>query len=338
MARIFIQAALVGLLALAAGCASTRSDGDKEPKVPPRITYNMPLEEALKAGIDFGGTTGQHVRKLVSKRKEWGPAEKYLIEAIRDGVLRYESTQLINSVMLYLAGPVKPSDALFQKLVESPRPLARQLGWQMAAALPGKVMRGAIEREMSRALVEGEETELLIPSMAQAVQSNRMTSAYTAVRQGLMATGHEDFATAMSVLDPTRASSDFIDYLALCPPEELRQLSVSSVNVYAATVALSHLIKMPPSSGHPRLEIAFYYAISRNTGLSDLGASFVDALAVRDQRGLAISLSRLPPWAQVAYIENARRNMSPTRRVFLSELKKASPQAEVAEELGEFKL
>ena len=153
-----------------------------------------------------------------------------------------------------------------------------------------------------------------------------------------MTLGNEEFAISMATLDPVRASSDFLDYLALCPPDELRQLSVSSVNVYAATVALNHLIKSPPSVGHPRLDTAFYYSISRNPGLGDLGASLVDVLASRDQRGMAIALSRLPVWTQVAYIENARRNMSSTRRVFLSELKRTSPQAEVSEELGEIKL
>ena len=110
------------------------------------------------------------------------------------------------------------------------------------------------------------------------------------------------------------------------------------MNVYAATIALNHLIKSPPSMGHPRLEVAFYYAISRNPGLGELGASLVDVLAMKDQRGMAITLSRLPTWAQIAYIENVRSNMSATRRVFLSELKKTSPQSEVAEELGEIKL
>lgn len=338
MAIISRLAFLVSVAAAAVSCASTGAQDPKEVKAPPQITHDMPLDDAVRAGIEFGGDTARSVRKLITKRKEWPKAEKLLADSIGDNVTKYESPQLVNAVMLYLAGPVKPSAELFQKLTESGRPLARQLAWQMAASIPGKTMRQAIEREMNRALMDGDDSDILIPQMAIAVQSNRMTSAYTIVRQGLMSVGHEDFAAAMSTLDPSRASLDFIDYLATCPPEELRQLSVSSVNVYAATVALNHLVKMPPPSGHPRLEAVFYYAISRNPGLSDLGAQLIDTLATQDQRGLAIMLSRLPTWAQVAYIETARRNMTPTRRVFLSELKMVSPQAEVAEELGEIQL
>ena len=153
-----------------------------------------------------------------------------------------------------------------------------------------------------------------------------------------MTVGHEEFASAMVILDPTRASDDFIEYLSTCPPEELRQISVSSINVYSATVALNHLIKSPPVANNARIEVVFYYAISRNSGLAELGTKLVDILAVKDQRGMAITLSRLPTWAQVAFIETSRRSMTPTRRVFLSELMRVSPQAEVADELGEFQL
>ena len=101
------------------------------------------------------------------------------------------------------------------------------------------------------------------------------------------------------------------------------------------SLELTHLSKNLPAQGHPKLEVLFYYSISRNPGLSDLASSVIDALCQRDQKSMAIMLSRLPTWAQVAYIENARRNMSPSRRVFLGELKKTSPQAEVSDELGE---
>lgn len=319
-------------------CTTTEKPETVEAKVAPQITRDMKLEDALNAAIEFGGDTARDVRRLITKRKQWPLAEKFLAEAIRDGIIKYDNSQLINVTMTYLSGPVQPSAALFQKLVESGRPLARELAWQMAAALPGKTMRGAIERELNRALLEGEDADILLPQMATAVQSNRMVSAYTLVRRGLLTKGNEEYASAMAVLDPERASFDFIDYLALCPPEELRQMTVTSINVYAATIALQHLIKLAPPEGHPRIEIVFYYAISRNPGLSELGTSLADVLAMKDQRGTAIAMTRIPTWAQIAFIESARRTMNPTRRVFLSELKKISPQAEVAEELSEIQM
>ncbi|MCX6119871.1 MAG: hypothetical protein NT027_20240, partial [Proteobacteria bacterium] len=188
-------------------------------------------------------------------------------------------------MMLYVSGPVTPSSNLFRKMMESERPLARQLAWQMAAALPGKNMQKNIEREINRSLIEGEERELLVPQMASAVQANRMVTAYTLVRQGLMETGHEDFATAMTVLNPDKARSDFLEYLAICPPEELRQISVSSINVYSANIALAHLAKNPPTVGHPKLEVLFYYSISRNPTLNELASAVLDNLTSKDQRG-----------------------------------------------------
>lgn len=320
------------------GCATTSEKTAKDAKEAPAITKEMPLNEALEAGIEFGGDTARSVRKLVTKRKEWPLAERFLVEAIQDGIIKYENMQLVNALMLYVAGPVKPSEVLFQKMVSSGRPLARQLGWQMAAALPGKVMRQAIEREFNRALMEGEESEILIPQMANAVEANRMVSAYTMVREGLMTTNHEDFASAMAILNPEQATTDFIDYLALCPPEELRQMTVSTINVYAATLALSHMTKHPPSLSHPRLEILYYYAISRNSALNELGMSLVDQLSLRNRQQMVITLSRLPAWAQISFVEGARRNLTPSRRVFLSELKTTSSQTEVTDELGEIKM
>lgn len=325
-------------LAITASCATTSSMPGASDKQAPRITKDMPLEQALQAGIDFGGDTARDVRKLISKRKQWPIAEKILYQAVQDGIIKYENPQLVNVVMLYISGPVTPQEALFSQMVSSGRPLARQLAWQMAAALPGKVMRTAMEREMSRAVYDGEENEILIPAMASAVQANRMTSAYSLTRRGLMSTNHVDFAQAMATLNPEQATTDFLDYLALCPPEELRQLTVSSINIFAATVALNHMLKHPPATFNAQVETLYYYAISRNPGLSDIATAVVDNLAQKNQSAMALTLSRMPAWAQVAFIEGARRNMTASKRVFLGELKRVSAQNEVVDELGDIKL
>jgi hypothetical protein len=53
---------------------------------------------------------------------------------------------------------------------------------------------------------------------------------------------------------------------------------------------------------------------------------------------MAMALARMPVWVQVAYIEGARRNMTASKRVFLTELKKLTAQTEVLDELGDVKL
>jgi len=322
----------------ASSCITTSSDVGAKAKQPPSITKDMSLEDALQAGIDFGGDTAKDVRKLIAKRKLWPMAERILYQAVQDGIIKYENTQLVNAVMLYISGPVTPQEVLFQQMVSSGRPLARQLAWQMAAALPGKVMRGAIDREINRAVFDDEEEELLIPVMAGAVQANRMTSAYTLIRRGLFKTNNEEFAQAMAVLSPEQASGDFMNYLAICPPEELRQLTVSTINVFAATIALNHMIKYPPSVSDPNIETLFYYSISRNTGLSEIATSLIEHLSQKNQAALALTLSRMPTWAQVAFIEGVRRNLTAQKRVFLEELKKVASQTEIVDELGDIKL
>jgi hypothetical protein len=64
----------------------------------------------------------------------------------------------------------------------------------------------------------------------------------------------------------------------------------------------------------------------------------VDVLVDKNQSAMALTLSRMPVWTQVAFIEGARRNLTASKRVFLSELKKVTAQNEIIEELGDVKL
>lgn len=335
---MIVIANLVFSLLLVSSCVSLFRPDPNTPKAPPVIEANMDLEDAILAGIEFGGQTAKDVRKLIVRRKQWPAAEKFLFQTIQDGVTNSQNSQLVNAVMLYISGPVQPQEALFTRMVNSGRPLAKQLAWQMAAALPGKPMRNAMDRELNRAVYEDDEQSLFFPAMAVAVQANRMTTAYSVVRRGLFVTNQEEFAQAMATLNPEQASADFLDYMAICPPEELRQLTLSSINIFAATVALNHLLKFPPSITHPRVETIFYFAISRNPGLSDLALNLVDTLAEKNQAAMALMLSRLPVWTQVAFIEGARRNLTASKRVFLSELRKVTAQSEIIDELGDVKL
>jgi hypothetical protein len=326
------------VLIATASCVTPSTPGERVNKPVPAVTQDMSLEDAIGVAIEFGGDTGRKVKKLIDSRKQWTKAEKILYQELLRGSTKYEGPQLTNAMMIYLAGPVTPKAELFKKLVSSEKPVAHHLAWQMAAALPGKVMRSAMEAEINRALFDDDEGAMLIPAMAHAVQDNRMTSAYSVVRQGLLSTNHESFALAMTTLDPEKATGDLLEYLSMCPPEELRQMTISSVNLFAATIALNHMMKYPPNQSHAQIETLFFYAISRNAGLSDVATSLIEALAAKNQAGMAITLSRMPVWAQIAYIEGARRNMTTPKRIFLGELKKVVAQSEVVDELGEISL
>ena len=230
-------AALATCLALGAlaACQTSGPAGQtnvKDPVPPPPITATMPLQSALEAAIDFGGDTLADVKRLVKHRNEGEKAGAMLATALHDNVIKYEHNQLLNACHLYGSMPVPVSVPLFEELVSSDRPLARQVGWQLAAMKPSPLIAKAVDKELTRALTDGDEEPVLIPQMANAVRANRLRGAYTLMRQGLMAKGDEEFALAMITLEPKRSSNDFLDYLALAPAEELRQLTLSSVNLY----------------------------------------------------------------------------------------------------------
>jgi len=330
----FVLFATLGIGALFSGCATTGSVAD-ENAPPPPIVHDMSLEAALDAGIQHGGDTLARVKRLISRRKEWRPATTILASRVVAGMSRMEDRQLINAMNLYQGSPESASVDLFNKLVGSARPLARQLGWQMAATMPSRSIGQAVEKELSRALIEGDETDTLVPEMALAVRANRLTKSYTMLRQGLLRTGHEAFAAAMAELDPAAASNDFMDYLALAPVEELRQLTLNSVNLYSCMIALKHLLGRPVSVSHPQVEHLYYYSVSRNPALAELAMQVIEQYPASDRATLAWTLARMPVWLQLSYIENVRRKTTASTGLFLAELRRITSQPEVVEEIDD---
>lgn len=334
---------LVLALALAlplTACVSP--DGDKraeqkEVVPPPKITADMPLDKALEAGIDFGGDTLQDVKHLIKKRGEQQKAAQLLEPSIRDGYEKWEHHQLLNAGHLYAATPAPLDPKLFHQLVSADRPIARQLGWQLAAAKPSAIIARAVEAELTRAVADNELDGVLLPQMATAVQTNRLKSSYTVVRNGLLAKGNEEFAAAMIALDPARASDDFLQYLALAPAEELRQLTLSSVNLYTCIAILRHMQRVPPSLGAAQFDHLFVFAVSRNTGLAELAQNVIETYVPQRTEVVAQSLARHPAWVQIAYLENARQKMNPKLGLLLGELKKATAENDVVEEIEEIK-
>jgi hypothetical protein len=190
-----------------------------------------------------------------------------------------------------------------------------------------------MDEEFTTRMKEGEEEVLYVPSMALAVQANRMDSAYTLLREGLFRTGEETFARAMATLKPRQASDDFLDYLSKASVEELRQLNQKEVNVYSCLVALQHLTQVPASINHPHFNHLFLYAVSRNQGLADLAHVVLERAVGNHTEYLAVLLSQMDDWIQVAYVESARRRMSPSVQAFILALKEATPHPSVVEEI-----
>lgn len=337
--------ALALTAALAAGgvgCAARdgrtgSTANSEEPIKPPQIYANMPLKEALGAGVDFGGDTLESVKRLVKRRNEAAKVGPLMEDDLAAGLDSYEPHQLLNGGNLYATFSPVMNPELLQKLVRHERPIARQLGWQLAAIKPSPQIATTVDRELTRAIADGEESTVLIPQMANAVLANKLKSSYTLVRQGLMASGEEEFANAMIGLEPARASDDFIAYLAQAPAEELRQLTLANVNLYTCLAILKHMAVHPPSAGNPQLEHLFLYAVSRNTALAEMAQTVIETLVPERTDLMAQLLARHPAWVQIAYVEGARRRAGAKTGLLMAELKKATTEQDVAAEIDQIK-
>lgn len=335
-ARPFLALGLL-VAVLAAGCAKDGKDVQEPMAPPPRITSTMKLDDALKAAVDYGGDTMTEVRKLLRKRKEFDKAGPIVRVAILDGIEDSQNHQLMNAAAFYMMTPEPPPVEMLEKMIGSGRPLAAQLGWQIAAIKPSKTVAATLDQILSRALKENDEDTIMLPQMANAVASNRLTSAYTMVRRGLMMRGDEEFAQAMIGLDADRASKDFLPYLAQANVEELRQLTLGSVNVYSVITILKHMLRFPADIGAPGVDHLFAYAVSRNVALAELAQQVLEAYVPKNTELLAQGLARHPLWVQIAYIEGARRKMTPKVGLLVTELKKSTSEEDVIAEIDELK-
>ncbi len=320
------------VLALNVSCSGFQTA--EEPVQPPEIYANMPVDAALTAAIDFGGKTLRQVKKLVKRRNAWPEASKLVFTRMDKDFVILEANQMINAMHLYMSWPQYGQVELFQKMVADDRPLVRQLGWQLASVARNKKMKVAIQSVLERAVERNEIEPVLISQMANTVERHQMKDSYTLMRLGLFKTDHEDFAKAMISLDPTKASSDFMDYLAQADKDELRQMTLSSVNIYSCLLILKHIKNVPVEISHRKLEHLFLYSISRNPALVELATDILKEYVPAHTDHLAHKLSQYPAWVQLAFVEGARRRMTPKIGLILSELKFVTSQRDVIDEIA----
>lgn len=317
---------------LHAGCVTLES---RETLPPPAISDNMPIIEALGIAQTHGGDSLKAVTERMTRLKELPQVATWARSEIVNESSTMQPSALIATVRLYQESVSQLDASVFRTLVEDKRPLPRQLGWQLAANLPSPKVADLAQDMLSKALVQGSEDNHMLPQMANAVVSNRLTAAYTLVRRGLMETGDDAFVRAMIRLDAKQASSDFLDYLALAPVEELRQLTQKSVNVVACIGILRHLAVYPAPVHHVHYEQLFFYGVSRNMTLATLANAVIESDMAQKRRELALTLARMPAWIQIAFVENARRQHSTQVDLFLAELRRISRLDDVVSEINQ---
>lgn len=330
--QVLGAAVVGGVLAGMTSCVSWRGESEG----PPALTADMAADEVVEAGVRFGGRTLDAAGEWMTQRRAWneaGPRLEALLHAEKETL---PNAELVNAVRMYVQSPVRPKvDRVLRDLWVSDRSLGRQLGWQIAAQAPGPVVAKAVETEIERAVETNDESRILLPEFADAVRANRLSGAYSVLRLGLLTTGHLQFVTAMAELAPRKASDDFMEYLALAPVEELRQLTQTRVSVPTCLAIFAHMKKFPALASHGRFDFLFLYAVSRNQALAEAALATIQVYLPEYQSALALRLAHLPAWVQVSYVEAARRQTSPVMALFLAELQETTTQEEVIEEIGE---
>ena len=317
---------------LTSGCVHGSGD-QKDQDPPPEIYANMPLDEALEAGMNHGSETLQQVKRLLKRRGDLEKAGPIMVQAMSDGILAYEDRKLLNASHLYIATPMPEMTNLFIKLVRSGRPLANRIGWRLATLRPSPSMASYIDQELTEALKMNDEDRVLHAEMASAVAANQLKDSYTLLREGLMRTGAEEFVTAMITLSPQQASDDFLDYLALASAEELRQLTLVKVELFSCVAILRHLHRYPADVSHQHFKHLFLYSVSRNRALGELAQTVLDSYVPRHTEHLAAMLASQPGWVQIAFLENARRNMTPKVGLMIAELRNVTAKPDVIDEI-----
>ena len=302
---------------------------------PPEIYDDMTTDEAVDAAVIHGKITLQKVKKLIEKQNRQEDVKKYLDKKLFSSLSGYEDFEMMNLMNLYHSYHGANAVKLFSILAGSDRSFLRVLAWNLAADFPSPQMAAAIDSEFTRKLTSGDEEDLYLSQMALAVQINRLDSAYTIVRAGLFDKGEVEFARAMLNLKPTEASQDFITYLAKANGEELRQLNQTSVNMHTCVIILKHLAAFPTSINDRNFSVLFLYAVSRNRSLAELAQVVLQKHIAEDREAIALMLSRMPQWTQIAFVDDIRRNSSPYKSSFLADLKSLTPHKIVAEEIRE---
>lgn len=333
MKRLLRSFILYGLLVIGGiGCESLRQGGEQD-DAPPKLTEKTPLPEVANAAAKFGGQTLEDAKKIIIHRKEQTAAIAWSETELKEEIENGDPVLIANVVNLYMAMHPQVPIKLVEGMVSAQRPIVRQMGWKLAAQKPNREMAAFIEGFLTQVVWKNGEENVLLPEMAEAVQSNRVKSVYTLLRQGLMQDGSESFARAMITLEPDRASSDFFDYLAKATIEDLRQLNQKSVNALTCYIILNHFGTHGVDLDHPKFEMLFFYAVSRNQALAQLANGVLEKQMAFTRENMAYTLARLPIWLQMAYVEGARANPNPNVGLFLGDLKKLTAHKEVVEEI-----
>ena len=301
----------------------------------PKDYQGLSVVELVALVRDHGVRVIRKVYQHLRQTDQLAEAGRYIFQQIDQRRDSYDTVALINVLHLYQLTDDRQAPRLFVKLLTEKRRAVIELAWQVATIMPSPAMARAIAGAIGEAIEEGREKSLFLPQVASAVSANQVKGVYTLLRAGLNHSHHESFAQAMATSDPKRAATDFTAYLSRASIDELRQQSPTSVNIYVCLVILRHLERQTLSPYDRNFAVLFWYAISRNPGLSELASRILEGYYGKHADSLAQMLARLPYWAQFAFVGNVGRRLTPTSRQFLVVLQQKTSGVDVIDEINQ---
>lgn len=342
MERVTMIASLPLIFAtlLLSACQSTSSFAEMW-----QNTWHSDDQEVLMVrAIDEGGEVFLRQSKLLqepppSPAHFLADAERRLVSLFHSNAAHWNQAQLLRATRLYGLTEQKHSSLVFSAILRSSAEESYSLAWQLLSTTPLRQQelesnRAFVDGILSQALRQGNIQQHFVPEMAQVIQAWQVRSVYSVLRMALFKKGDPEFVHAMIHLKPRDCSEDLMNYLALVPPEDLRQLSLNSIRSSSAQAILEHFAQHPPSFGHPHIGKLFAYGASRQTTLKNLALKVIDQLTPEGAMLMAYSLMQQPPWVQMAIITEGGRQSTPQRLLLLRHLAQITPDENIAAEIA----
>ena len=314
-------------------CVSLSSDDDE--KV---LTAKTPIPKLVNAAVVNDGDKLQRVLGIMKEEKLQAPIKKELETILRGSLDNLSPVELVRATQLYQASTRQFDHKVLTQLIRHKDAKVMARGWALSSLSPSPKMAQLVEREVSIYVVKNQESKILVPELATTIRTNQITSLFSILRLGLLNNGSDEFAKAMSELNPGLASEPFMDYLALSDLEDLRQINQTAINPYTSFVIMRHFLANPLPISHNNIGHIFLYAISRNPALADLAKSVLEQQIPRNRDHLAYTLATQPVEVQIAFIESTRRNPSANFKLLLEDLRRSTRFDQVVEEINSIRI
>ena len=296
------------------------------------------LEQAIDEGSEMYDKLLLELQKTDSQYRTHKSYKKWndtIVSLMINNSPLWSVEQLERAVNIYQFAHHPYPWLVFSYILKSEHPQAAHLAWQSLRSLePNDHHRNMVDQILSDSLHRGQLERHLVIEMAWIIGQWKVVEVYDVVKLGLLSRGDVEYVKAMAVLKPQQATSDFLDYLALVPDHDLRQLSMDSIDSLTANAILVHLRTYLPELGHAHLEKIFGFAASRQMNLKNLATQIIDELVPSAPVVMAYLLSRQPHWVQYSVIEEARRSMTGNRKLLLTHLAQTTADQHIAQEIA----